>query len=335
MHEVDAGERQSFAWATGAKRTGLSAEGNCLRIKRPRSPMAHGQRARHCENGQMSVQQITPELRQWIIAQAQAGHKPEAVLAAMQASGWAQDVAVVALEETLTGFLVEHAKAAGLPPPTPVPGPDLMESPLWLDAGDRRVQVLMSMSQPRVVVFGGLLSDDECDTMVALARPRLTRSETVQTETGASEVNPVRTSSGMFFGREENELCARIENRIARLLEWPLVNGEGLQILHYLPGAEYKPHHDYFDPAKAGTPSIVARGGQRVGTVVMYLNAPERGGGTVFPDVALEVAPIKGNAVFFSYDRPHPITRTLHGGAPVIAGEKWVATKWLREGRFE
>ena len=111
-------------------------------------------------------------------------------------------------------------------------------------------------------------------------------------------------------------------------------SGEGLQVLHYLPGAEYKPHHDYFDPAKAGTPSIVARGGQRVGTLVMYLNAPDKGGGTTFPDVALAVAPIKGNAVFFSYDRPHPITRTLHGGAPVIAGEKWVATKWLREGRF-
>ena len=46
-------------------------------------------------------------------------------------------------------------------------------------------------------------------------------------------------------------------------------------------------------------------------------------------------APLKGNAVFFSYDRPHPMTRTLHGGAPVVEGEKWVATKWLREGRFE
>ena len=45
-------------------------------------------------------------------------------------------------------------------------------------------------------------------------------------------------------------------------------------------------------------------------------------------------APIKGNAVFFSYDRPHAITRTLHGGAPVVRGEKWVATKWLREGEF-
>jgi len=169
----------------------------------------------------MTAQQVTPELRQWIIAQAQAGHKPEAVLEAMRASGWQQDVAIQALEDTLTGFLAEHAQAAGLPPPLPVPGPDLSESPLWLDGGDRRVQVLMTMAQPRVVVFGGLLSDQECDEMVALARPRLTRSETVQTETGGSEINPLRTSSGMFFGREENALCARIEARIARLIEWP------------------------------------------------------------------------------------------------------------------
>ena len=66
----------------------------------------------------------------------------------------------------------------------------------------------------------------------------------------------------------------------------------------------------------------------------MYLNTPTRGGGTVFPDVGLNVAPIQGNAVFFSYDRPEAATRTLHGGAPVIEGEKWVATKWLRTGVF-
>jgi prolyl 4-hydroxylase len=79
---------------------------------------------------------------------------------------------------------------------------------------------------------------------------------------------------------------------------------------------------------------VLQRGGQRVGTVVMYLSTPQQGGGTSFPEVALEVAPIKGNAVFFSYDRPHPISRTLHAGTPVIAGDKWVATKWLREGEF-
>jgi len=111
-------------------------------------------------------------------------------------------------------------------------------------------------------------------------------------------------------------------------------NGEGLQVLHYQPGAEYKPHYDYFDPVHPGSAPILKRGGQRVATILMYLNTPKKGGGTTFPDVGFEVAPIKGNAVFFSYDRAHVNTKSLHGGAPVIEGEKWVATKWLREREF-
>lgn len=119
-----------------------------------------------------------------------------------------------------------------------------------------------------------------------------------------------------------------MEQRIAELLRWPLDHGEGLQVLRYRPGAQYRPHHDYFDPAHPGTARILQRGGQRVGTLVMYLNAPEGGGATTFPDVGLEVAPVRGNAVFFSYDRAHPATGTLHGGAPVTAGR----SGWRRSG---
>ncbi len=283
----------------------------------------------------MTAQTITPELRQWIVSQAQAGCQPEAVLQAMRASGWDEEIAINALEETLRSHLSEHARQHGLPEPSIVPEPDLRQSPSSVWAGDREVKVLLALRNPRVVVFGGLLSDEECDELVALSRQRLTRSETVDNATGGSEVNASRTSQGMFFQRGENPLCDRIEQRIAALVNWPLENGEGLQILRYGPGAEYRPHHDYFDPAQPGTPTILKRGGQRVGTLVMYLNTPAKGGGTTFPDVHLEIGPIKGNAVFFSYDRPHPMTRTLHGGAPVVEGEKWVATKWLREGRFE
>lgn len=287
-----------------------------------------------------TTQVVSPELRQWIIEQAHAGCRPEDVLAAMRNSGWDETVAMGALGQVLDEFLGAHAaqKAAealaALPPQVPVPGPQLDGSPSRLWAHDREVSVLLTMVNPRVVVFGGLLSDEECDDLVAAAKPRLTRSETVVIETGGNEINTARTSDGMFFGRGESPLCQRIEARIAALLHWPVVNGEGLQVLHYRPGAEYKPHHDYFDPAQPGMAAVLLRGGQRVGTLVIYLNTPLQGGGTVFPDVQLEVAPIKGNAVFFSYDRPHPSTRSLHGGSPVLAGEKWVATKWLREREF-
>ena len=279
-------------------------------------------------------QQITTELRQWIVTQATAGHSAESVLQSMKSSGWDEDVAIEAMESTLREHLNQQAVAQGLPPAVPVPEPELADSPLYLDAGDRRVAVLSSMAMPRVVVFGGLLSDEECDALIEAARPRMSRSLTVATKTGGEEVNDDRTSQGMFFQRGETALVSRIEARIAKLLRWPVQNGEGIQVLQYVPGTEYKPHFDYFDPDEPGTPTILKRGGQRVGTVVMYLNEPEKGGGTTFPNVFLEVAPKRGNAVFFSYERPHPSTKTLHGGAPVIAGEKWIATKWLREGEF-
>jgi prolyl 4-hydroxylase len=287
--------------------------------------------------GGQRQQYISVELRQWIVAQAQAGVSPEAVLEAMKSSGWQEDVAIQALEETLRGHLTEQAQAAPAdhdPQPVPVPDAALRDSPSTLRILDREVKLLMTMKHPRVIVLGGFLSDAECDQIVALAGPRMARSETVDNLTGGSEVNVARTSRGMFFERGETGVIDRVEQRIAALLDWPVRNGEGLQVLHYQPGAEYKPHYDYFDPVHPGSASILKRGGQRVGTLLMYLNTPTRGGGTTFPDVGVEVAPIKGNACFFSYDRAHVNTRSLHGGAPVLEGEKWVATKWLREREF-
>jgi prolyl 4-hydroxylase len=279
------------------------------------------------------AQPITDDLRRWIVEQAESGCRPADVLEAMKASGWEESVAIAALEQTLRQRLAQLDEEE-LPPPVAVPQPALESTSPIVQIGDREVRVLTVMKLPRVIVFGGLLSDAECEALMALSRPRLLRSETVDNATGGSEVNAARTSDGMFFERGETPLIATIERRIAELVRWPLENGEGLQILRYRPGAEYRPHHDYFDPVHPGTARILQRGGQRVGTLVMYLNTPDGGGATTFPEVGLEVAPVRGNAVFFSYDRAHPATKTLHGGAPVLAGEKWVATKWLREGVF-
>ena len=286
-------------------------------------------------------QAITPALRQWIVEQARAGFGPEAVLQAMRASGWEESVARQALDATLKAQPEFPPQPPASPlqrepqsQPIPVPEPDLAGSPLYLDAGDRQVQVLQSLRLPRLVVFGDLLSADECDALIALAQPRLSRSLTVATRADGQEVSADRTSQGMFFERGETPLVAAIEARLSRLLRWPADRGEGLQVLRYGPGAEYKPHYDYFEPSDPGTATLTRRGGQRVATVILYLSEPRQGGGTVFPELQLEVAPRRGNAVFFSYDRPHPSSRTLHGGAPVIAGEKWIATKWLRERAF-
>ena len=283
-------------------------------------------------------QAITPQLRDWILAQAQAGCAHDDILLAMHTSGWDAAVAHAALARTLQPA-TEHAALPQLPAVpagsgSPVPEPDLRGAPALLRLPDRDVQVLLSLQRPRVLLFGGFLSGNECDSLMNLARPRLARSQTVDHRSGGSEVNAARTSDGMFFERGEAPLIQRIEERIAALLHWPVEQGEGLQILRYRPGAQYRPHFDYFDPAQPGTAAVLQHGGQRVGTLIMYLQVPQGGGGTVFPDIGLEVMPVKGHALFFSYDRPHESTGTLHGSSPVTDGEKWVATKWLREGVF-
>lgn len=285
---------------------------------------------------------LTPEVRAWAEAQFAAGHDARALRRSMREAGW-DDASADAVLAGLAGpGLASRPAATGGTTAVDVPrtshgampGPDLTTAPLYIDAGDRRVQVLQTVRHPRVIVFGDLLSDEECAALVVAAGQRLARSLTVETKTGGESLNVDRTSDGMFFERGENEVVARVERRIATLLRWPLEHGEGLQVLRYAPGAQYRPHYDYFDPGEPGTPTILRRGGQRVATLVIYLQEPEQGGATTFPDIGLEIAPKRGTAVFFSYDRPDPDTRTLHGGAPVLAGEKWVATKWLREREF-
>ena len=65
---------------------------------------------------QTQQQSITPELRKWIVEQAQAGHTAESVMRAMVASGWNEDVAVEAMESTLRGHLEAQGTEQALPP---------------------------------------------------------------------------------------------------------------------------------------------------------------------------------------------------------------------------
>ena len=287
-------------------------------------------------------------ITRWLVEQIRAGQPTHALLQSMCDRGWSRDVAMGLIAQALG----DRTTGPGAPPESPatplrtaagapagnapaMPAPALDGAPMYLDAGDRKVSVLMHLPQPQIVLFGDFLSKNECDRLVETARPRMQRSLTTDLKTGNDKLDVVRTSRGMFFHRDENPLVRAIEARIARLLAWPVEKGEHLQVLHYRPGDRYEPHYDYFDPAGEGSAAILARGGQRIATLLIYLREPGSGGETIFPDTGLRFAPKRGCALFFSYDRPHPSTKTLHGGAPVIAGEKWVATKWLREGVFE
>jgi len=109
---------------------------------------------------------------------------------------------------------------------------------------------------------------------------------------------------------------------------------DGLQVLRYDTGGEYRPHFDWIDPDLPGLHKYLKVGGQRLGTFVLYLSKVESGGRTSFPAIGLEVIPKKGGAIFFvNTDSRHtPDQLTLHAGTPVVKGVKLVANKWLRQG---
>jgi prolyl 4-hydroxylase len=277
---------------------------------------------------------ITPELRDWILSTTRAGHSVDAVLKLMLESGYELRQSRTILASVLNmpiSALDAHAQASKSPPKNQGRRTRHPEPPHAIAEG-RTIDVSLSVASPALRVLGNLLSQGECEALILEARPRLQRAKTVDSD-GKQQVDTRRTSEGMFFGIGETTLVKRIEQRIATLLDIPVDHGEGLQVLHYLPGQQYEPHHDWFDPAQPGFAAITAKGGQRIASVVMYLNTPEAGGGTAFPEIGLTVTALRGSAVYFAYDTGD--TASLHAGLPVLKGEKWIATKWLRERPFQ
>ncbi|KAI3922543.1 hypothetical protein MKX01_006232 [Papaver californicum] len=194
-------------------------------------------------------------------------------------------------------------------------------------------------------------SSKECDYLISLGAPRMKKSTVIDVKTGGSTDSKVRTSSGMFLKRGVDEVVRDIEKRIADFTHIPVEHGEGLQILHYEVGQKYEPHYDYFDDKF----NMEKHGGQRLATLLMYLSDVVEGGETVFPRAkgnvsyppwkdesvecgkkGLAVKPKKGDALLFWSLKPDA-TRdlsSLHGGCPVIKGNKWSSTKWMHVGEY-
>ncbi|KAG7623032.1 Oxoglutarate/iron-dependent dioxygenase [Arabidopsis suecica] len=209
--------------------------------------------------------------------------------------------------------------------------------------GDRWLEVISW--EPRAFVYHNFLTNEECEHLISLAKPSMMKSKVVDVKTGKSIDSRVRTSSGTFLNRGHDEIVEEIENRISDFTFIPPENGEGLQVLHYEVGQRYEPHHDYFFDE-----FNVRKGGQRIATVLMYLSDVDEGGETVFPaakgnvsDVpwwdelsqcgkeGLSVLPKKRDALLFWSMKPDASLDpcSLHGGCPVIKGNKWSSTKWF------
>jgi len=188
-----------------------------------------------------------------------------------------------------------------------------------------KISAAVLNEEPLIVKFDNVVTEEECVQLIQLANNRLQRSKLAN-----KAISEIRTSSGMFFEENENPFIAQIEQRIASLMHIPINHAEGLQILHYSPGQQFKAHFDYFS---VDYPSST---NNRISTLVIYLNEVEEGGETTFPALNISVKPKQGAAVYFEYfyQDDQINEKTLHSGEPVIRGEKWVATQWMRKQVF-
>lgn len=213
-----------------------------------------------------------------------------------------------------------------------------------------RQQMEVLSWEPRAFLYHNFLMKDECEYLINIARPHMEKSSVVDSRTGRRVESRFRTSSSTFLKRGQDNIISRIEKRIAAFALIPEEHGEGIQILHYGIGQKYEPHFDFFFDQ-----FNTQNGGQRIATILMYLSDVEKGGETIFPKVEVEsssvpwwdelstcgrsglsVRPRMGDALLFWSMKPNATldSMSFHGSCPVIQGDKWSATKWMRVNKY-
>lgn len=297
---------------------------------------------RPAQNVEMAIHiNFSTGLRAWITDNLARGAQREVMIEGLVGRNFEPDVA----RGMIDAFVSAHAAGRPLPehtvrldtqaPRYVYETPRIAPSHL-IRAYDREVRVLQRLQSPVVVTLESVLSDAECERLIGMAQPRLRRSTVVDPTSGANTAVDHRSSDGMFFRLQENPFIAQIDERLAAIMSSPAQNSEGLQVLHYNPGGQYPPHFDFLVPSNPASSQSLERSGQRVSTLIVYLNDVIEGGETVFPEAGLSVVPRRGNGLYFEYtnSRMQVDLRSAHGGAPVIRGEKWIVTKWMRSRRF-
>lgn len=202
------------------------------------------------------------------------------------------------------------------------------------DTRPRRVDTRIH-EDPLIQVSENVLPLEIRAHLIDRARPRIHRSGVLKDS--KVRISEIRTSGEMcFVAPFMDPTVRRVEDDLHALAGYPRENGEPLIVLHYIPGTEYKPHWDYFDPARPGQRPGLEMGGQRLLTLLTYLSPVDEGGGTAFPELDLEVRPQPGATLLFANTKPDGDIepRSLHAGLPVVRGEKWLVTRWIRSGRF-
>jgi len=182
----------------------------------------------------------------------------------------------------------------------------------------------------KIYEIDDFLSNEECDKLMNMAKPKLEDSLVYGGEKDLKE-NVHRTSKQAWIYNNEDKLVDDISNRVAKHTNLPVANQEPLQIVNYGVGGFFNPHYDPCVGEDKFCERMNGKSGKRHCTVLIYLNDVEEGGQTCFTKLNKCIEPKKGKAViFYSTENDDKLIDTSeHAAMPVKKGEKWVCNKWV------
>lgn len=189
---------------------------------------------------------------------------------------------------------------------------------------------------PLIWVVDDFVTEVECEHIMQIAAKKMSAARV--SRFGGNEVSAKRTGSVAWVKHDQTPIVRGLVKRVSDLVGVPATHSESLQVVHYGETQEYRPHYDAWDINTAKGREKTAIGGNRAVTVLMYLNEVDEGGATSFPNLDLEVAAIPGRMCIFhdlSVGSSERHVDSLHGGTPVLAGEKWACNLWFREERYQ
>ncbi|NXC99889.1 P4HA3 hydroxylase, partial [Certhia familiaris] len=185
--------------------------------------------------------------------------------------------------------------------------------------------------QPYVALYHDFITDAEAEIIKGLAGPWLQRSVVASGE--KQQKAEYRISKSAWLKDTADPVVRALERRIAAVtgLDLRPPYAEYLQVVNYGLGGHYEPHFDHATSTKS--PLYRMKSGNRIATVMIYLSAVEAGGSTAFIYANFSVPVVKNAALFWWNLRRNGNGDgdTLHAGCPVLAGDKWVANKWIHE----
>ncbi|XP_064120189.1 prolyl 4-hydroxylase subunit alpha-2-like [Macrobrachium nipponense] len=198
----------------------------------------------------------------------------------------------------------------------------------WLLLAPFKMEVVSL--DPHIALLYDVVTPRESENIKAAARKSL-QTPPPQQVTQKGRAPPEEWSlKHVWLESKSQESLQRLSRRLSHVTNLNIDDNtsEPFMVANYGIGGEYKAHRDTHGPTRTPPDEEI---GERIATIVTYLEAPRAGGRLVFPWVGVSVQAINRAAVIWwnlLASHEHDFL-TVHAACPILRGNKWIANKWV------